>query len=76
MYYYAQLNESNVCIGISSLAGEVPEINYSAQDTFDPITGTIKREMVFASRMIRVPVYSSSYMGLRYTTEGKWAVAK
>jgi hypothetical protein len=35
MYIYAQLNENNVCVGISQLSGEVTADNMVRVDTFD-----------------------------------------
>lgn len=76
MYNYAQLNEANICVGVSSLSGEVPEFNYMTKEDFNPVTGVLLTETVFLSRMIRISMYSNSYLGLRYTAEGKWAVVK
>ena len=70
---YAQLNQDNICIGISSLSGEVPEYNYSNSSIYDRITDTfIQGEPVFISRMIPIKVYSESYLGLHYAENGKW----
>lgn len=35
MYFYAQLEENNICIGISQLSGEVTADNMIQIDTFD-----------------------------------------
>ena len=35
MFYYAQLNENNVCIGISQLSGEVTVPNMIPINSFD-----------------------------------------
>ena len=71
--YYAQLNQNNICTGISSLSGEVPEYNYSSSEVYDPITDTmVTGESKFISRMIPVKVLSDAYLGLHYTADGKW----
>lgn len=71
--FYAQLDQNNICVGISQLSGQVPEYNYHTPTTFDPITGqTTEGESVFLSRMIQICTYSSSYMGLRYMENGNW----
>lgn len=73
MYFYAQLDESNICIGVSQLSGEVSEYNYIEATNFDPITGQTTTIERFVSRMISIPVYSENYIGLRYT-EQEWEV--
>ena len=71
--YYAQLNSSNICVGVSNLSGAVPEYNYATSNDFDPITGQyIAGELVFRSRMIEGPVFTENYIGLHYTNDGKW----
>lgn len=70
---YAQLNQNNICTGISSLSGEVPEYNYSNPEIYDPITDSfIQGESKFISRMVPIKVYSESYIGLHYTDNGEW----
>lgn len=68
---YAQLNEQNICTGISNLSGKVDEYNYTANTDFNPITGDLTTEEVFVSRMIEIPVYSENYFGLKYNN-GSW----
>ena len=71
--FYAQLDIDNICVGVSNLAGTVPEYNYVAAEEFDPVTGeTTIGDSVFVSRMIEIPKYSEAYIGLRYTDDGKW----
>lgn len=36
MYFYAQLNENNICIGVSQLSGEVDAPNMVRIPSFDP----------------------------------------
>lgn len=36
MFFYAQLNENNVCVGISQLSGAVESSNMISIATFDP----------------------------------------
>ena len=69
--FYAQLNENDICIGVSELNGEVPEYNYATNENYDPITGTTETEQRFVSRMIKIPVYSTNFIGLKYN-EGTW----
>ncbi len=73
-FFYAQLDENNICVGVSSLSAEVPEINHIDEQTFDPITEIITTENKFVSRMIKVPYYSNAYIGLKYNN-GKWEAA-
>lgn len=72
MNIYAQLNEENICVGISKLSGVVPEYNYEIVSNFNPVTGETLTEEKFVSRMIEIPVYSQNYLGLKYVEEGKW----
>ena len=74
--YYVQLDQNDICTGISSLSGEVPEYNYMTPEEFDPITGeTTIGEPVFLSRMIEIPKYTDAYIGLRYVEDGKWVLS-
>jgi len=70
---YAQLDQNNICVGISQLIGEVPEINYSNTENFNPVTGETTTEQIFVSRMILIPVYSENYIGLKYNDDGTWS---
>lgn len=71
---YAQLNEQNICTGVSNLSNKVPEYNYILEANFDPITGeTAQGDQVFSSRMVEISVYSSNYIGLKYN-EGSWEI--
>lgn len=73
MYYYAQLNQDSICVGISQLVGQVPEVNYKHPQTYNPILEQwITGEPEFVSRMVQIPVYSEVYIGLCYTDDGKW----
>ena len=72
-YFYAQLNSDNICVGVSNLAGEVPEYNYAKTDNYNPVTGETTSESVFISRMIRIPVYTNNYNGLQYNEDGTWS---
>jgi hypothetical protein len=72
MVIYAQLNEENICVGISHLSGEVPEYNYTNEESFNPVTGETTTEQIFISRMIPIPVYTENYLGLRYAEDGSW----
>lgn len=72
MYIYAQLDISNICVGISQLKKDVPEYNYESNRQYNPITSELTEgESLFVSRMILVPVYSENYIGLRYN-QGQW----
>jgi hypothetical protein len=70
MKIYAQLNEDNVCVGVSNLTGEVSEYNYIDETDYNPITGESTSKQVFVSRMIEIPVYSVNFIGLQYTENG------
>lgn len=71
-YIYAQLDINNICTGISKLSGQVEEYNYKTESNFDPITGIYTEDkVVFVSRMIKIPVASNNYIGLKYN-EGTW----
>ena len=70
-YFYAQLNEDNVCICVSALSGEVPELNYIDEPNFDPISGQTTITTIFVSRMIPIPIQSMNFIGLRYNN-GTW----
>lgn len=72
---YAQLDQNDICVGISDLMGEVQEINTQDVSNFDPITGTTTTTTVFVSRMIKIPVYSQNYVGLKYNSDGTWITA-
>lgn len=72
--YYAQLDENNICTGISELSGAVPEYNYSVNLNYNPITKETTQFDVFVSRMIEIPVFSENFIGLKYENQ-KWAVA-
>lgn len=72
-YYYAQLNEINICSGVSELKSDVSEYNYKENPQYNPITEQWdETETIFVSRMIKIPVYSENYIGLKYNEEGKW----
>ena len=71
--FYAQLNELNICVGISQLNREIPEYNYSETTKFNPITNeNVEGESIFQSRMIQIQVFSDSYIGLHYNEDGSW----
>ena len=71
--FYAQLDINNICVGIANLSGAVPEYNYIIPEEYDPITGkTTTGEKIFVSRMIQIPKYSETFLGLHYTDDGKW----
>ena len=72
--YYAQLDENNICTGISELIGEVPEYNYTEDKNYNPITGEMTTNNLFVSRMIEIPVYSTNFIGLKYNN-GSWESA-
>lgn len=69
---YAQLDQNNICVGVSELKAEVPEFNYETKVDINPITQETTTTEVFISRMIQIPIYSINYIGLRYTEEGNW----
>jgi hypothetical protein len=73
-YFYAQLDENDICVCVSCLKGEVPEYNYSINQNYNPITGETTNEDVFVSRMIQIPVYSTNFIGLYYNN-GTWEEA-
>lgn len=75
-FIYIQLNQDNICVSIANLKSDVPEMNYNTEVDFDPIIGQSTEKQVFVSRMIKVPVYSSNYLGLHYIEDGKWEEAK
>lgn len=56
---YAQLDENNICVGVSNLADEIAEYNYTAAG-------------LFISRMIPLPEYDTKILGLCYTNSGSW----
>lgn len=68
MVNYAQINIDRICVGVSQLNAEVSEEVYSEE--FDPIKGETTR--VLNGYMIKIPVYSTNYIGLEYTEDGKW----
>ncbi|NCD00427.1 MAG: hypothetical protein EOL95_12110 [Bacteroidia bacterium] len=70
MVNYAQINIDRICVGVSQLNAEVPEEVYSEE--FDPITGETTR--VLSGYMIKIPVYSTNYIGLEYTENQEWKV--
>lgn len=66
-FNYCQLDINNICICVSQLNGVVPEYNYNTEKNFNPLTGQFENgQEVFISRMIRVEVYSPTYIGLKY----------
>ncbi len=71
MKIYAQLDENNICIGVSQLNDAVAEYNYATEQDYDPVTGKTTREEKFVSRMIEIQVYSENYIGLHYN-KGTW----
>ena len=73
--YYAQLDEDNVCIGVSELSGEVLEYNFAELVEYNPITKETTTTEQFISRMIEIPVYSTNYLGLRYLENDNWEEA-
>lgn len=71
--FYAQLDSNNKCIGISSLNGEVEEIQYRVHENYNPITGESDIEEIFICRMIQISHYSENYIGLIYNN-GIWEI--
>lgn len=72
---YCQLDINNICVGVSSLSGEVAEYNYNDEPIFNPITGLFETPTTptFKSRMIKVNVYSTAYLGLHWNdTTNSW----
>ena len=43
----------------------------TTNENYNPITGTTETEERFVSRMIKIPVYSTNFIGLKYN-EGTW----
>ena len=69
---YAQLDENNICVGVSNLSGEVNELNIILEEDYDPITKETTTIEKFVSRMIEIPIYSSNFIGLKYLEDGEW----
>ena len=47
MVLYAQLDENNICVGVSQLNDYKPEYNYTTIENFNPITGETTTEEIF-----------------------------
>lgn len=71
-FLYCQLDINNICVGAAKLSGEVAEYNYQDNSEFNPVTGITVNKHDFISRMIKVEVYSTAYIGLKYNENGTW----
>lgn len=73
-FNYCQLDVNNICTGVSQLCDDVPEYNYDTPQVFNPITGLFENGVQsFVSRMKKVDIYSTAYIGLHWNdTTNLW----